>query len=181
MSRIGKLPIVLPEKVEAKIFDNEIEIKGPLWVLRTKLHPKISISIDSNSILVSPISIEDSLSKALWGTYRANINNMVIWVTEGFSKSLEINWVWYKFEISWQKLILSIWFSHKVEVDVPEGISMTMDEKSKNIIHFKSIDKQLLWQFTSKIRSMKKPEPYKWKWIKYVWEHIRRKAGKSGK
>jgi len=181
MSRIGKLPVVLPEKVEAKIVDNVIEIKWSLWVLSTQIHELVSVSIENNQISVSPNDIENSLSKALWGTVRANINNMVEWVSKGYTKSLEINWVWYKMEISWTKLVLSIWFSHKVEVETPKNITMKADEKFKNMIHFSSTDKQLLWEFVSKIRAMKKPEPYKGKWIKYVWENIRRKAWKSGK
>lgn len=181
MSRIGKLPIVVSDKIEVNIADDFIEVKWPLWVLREKLHPLVSVSFEEGNIKVFPVSEENSLSRALWWTYRSLINNMVIWVTEWFSKSLEINGVWYKFELSGQKLILSIWFSHKVEVDIPSEIKASFDEKSKNIIHFKSINKQLLWEFTAKIRAMKKPEPYKGKWIKYVWENIRRKAWKSGK
>lgn len=181
MSRIGKLPIVLPEKVEAIIIDKEIEIKWNLWVLKTTLHDLVSVVIENNKIIVSPVDINNSLSKALWWTVRANINNMVIWVSTWFTKSLEINWVWYKFDISWNKLVLSIWYSHKVEIECPKEINMKIDEKLKNTLHFSSIDKQLLWEFVAKIRDKKKPEPYKWKWIKYVWENIRRKAGKSGK
>lgn len=181
MSRIGKLPVVIPDKVETKIEQWKLEIKGPLWTLTCDLHELVSVSIEDNKIAVSPKDIENPLSKALWWTVRANINNMVIWVTSWYTKSLEINWVWYKFEVSWNKLILSIWYSHKVEMETPKEISMKMDEKLKNVVHFTSIDKQLLWEFVAKIRAKKKPEPYKWKWIKYVWEVIRRKAWKSGK
>jgi len=117
----------------------------------------------------------------MWGTMRANINNMVVGVSSGFSKSLEINGVGYKMELSGQKLVLSIGYSHKVEVEIPKDIQAKADEKAKNTIHFTSYDKQLLGQFVSKIRAMKKPEPYKGKGIKYVDEVIKRKAGKSGK
>jgi large subunit ribosomal protein L6 len=107
---------------------------------------------------------------------------MVVWVTDGYTKSLEINGVWYKFEVAGtDKLVLSIGYSHKVDVVAPKGITVKADEKLKNTIHISGIDKQLVGEFTSKIRAMKKPEPYKGKWIKYVWEIIRRKAGKSGK
>ena len=105
---------------------------------------------------------------------------MVIWVCDWYKKSLEINWVGYKFEISWNKLILSIGFSHKVDVLVPNWLKIFLDEKNKNILYISGIDKQLVWEFASKIRSKKKPEPYKGKWIKYVWENIKIKAGKTG-
>ena len=106
---------------------------------------------------------------------------MVVWVTEGYKKSLEINWVGYKFEVQGNKLVLSIGFSHKVEMDVPAGLKVAMDDKLKNVLHISWIDKQLVWEFASKIKAKKKPEPYKGKGIKYVGEHIRRKAGKTGK
>ena len=105
---------------------------------------------------------------------------MVLGVSEGYKKSLEINGVGYKFELQGAKLILSIWFSHKVEMEIPEGISLAMDEKLKNVIHVSWIDKQRVGQFASKIKAKKKPEPYKGKGIKYQGEHIRRKAGKTG-
>ena len=105
---------------------------------------------------------------------------MVVGVTEGYKKSLEINWVGYKFETQGQKLVLSIGFSHKVEMAVPAELKVNMDEKAKNVLHISWIDKQLVGEFAAKIRAKKKPEPYKGKWIKYVWEHIRRKAGKTG-
>lgn len=182
MSRIGKLPVVIPQKVEAKILDNGIEVKGPLGTLTLPTSELVVVTIDDNSILVTPTDLENPLSKALWGTTRANINNMVVWVTQGYTKSLEINGVGYKFEVAGpEKLVLSIGFSHKVDVTAPKGIVVKADEKLKNTIHISGIDKQLVGEFTSKIRAMKKPEPYKGKWIKYVWENIRRKAWKSGK
>lgn len=181
MSRIGKLPVVLAPKVEAKILDNVIEVSGPLWTLKAEIHELVSVSIEDGKVTVTPKDLENPLSKALWGTTRANINNMVEWVSVWYTKSLEINGVWYKMEVSGTKLILSIGFSHKVEVEVPKAITMKADEKLKNTVHFSSSDKQLLWEFVSKIRAKKKPEPYKGKWIKYVNEVIRRKAWKSGK
>jgi large subunit ribosomal protein L6 len=181
MSRIGKMPVVLADKVEARIFENMIEVKWSLWTLQSQIHEFVSVSIEDNKIIVTPKDLENPLSKALWWTTRANINNMVEWVSKWYKKSLEINGVWYKFEVAWNMLILSIWYSHKVEMEVPKLITFKADEKLKNTVHFSSIDKQLLWEFVAKVRSKKKPEPYKWKWIKYVWENIRRKAWKSGK
>lgn len=178
MSRIGKLPVVLSDNAQATLSANKITIKWPLWELNFNYHESVEIKQEWNELTVTP---KDDSAIAMWWTTRAIINNMFVWVTEGFKKSLEINWVGYKFEVQGNKLILSIWYSHKVEVNVPAWLSAAMDEKEKNVIHISGIDKQLVWEFTAKIRAMKKPEPYKGKWIKYVWEHIRRKAGKTGK
>ncbi len=179
MSRIGKAPVELSDKVEATISSNNIKIKGPLWELSFDFRDDfVEVKKEDNQIIVTPLSEKYS---AMWGTTRAVINNMVVWVTEGYKKSLEINWVGYKFEAQGNKLILSIGFSHKVEMDVPSELKVALDDKLKNVLHISWIDKQLVWEFASKIRAKKKPEPYKGKGIKYVGEHIRRKAGKTGK
>ncbi len=177
MSRIGKLPIVLSDKVNATLNGKEIKVKGPLWELSFTFTDSVEVVINENTLTVSPLN--DNAS-ALWGTTRSVINNMVEGVSNGYKKSLEINWVGYKFEAQGQKLVLSIGFSHKVEMEVPTGLKVELDEKAKNVLHVSWIDKQLVWEFAAKVRAKKKPEPYKGKWIKYVWEHIRRKAGKTG-
>ena len=177
MSRIGKMPIEVSDKVNITINKNTIIVKGPLWELSFDFSEEVKVVINENTIIVNPI-LESS--KAIWWTTRAIINNMVIWVVKGFKKSLEINWVGYKFELQGNKLVLSIGYSHKVNMDIPTWIKVEIDEKAKNIIHLTGINKQNVWEFASKIRAKKKPEPYKWKWIKYVWEHIIRKAGKTG-
>ena len=179
MSRIGKNPVLLSEKVEVALSGNNIKVKGPLWELSFDFRAEqVEVKKEENQIIVTPL---DEKYSAMWGTTRAIINNMVVWVTEGYKKSLEINWVGYKFEVQWQKLILSIGFSHKVEMNVPAWLTVALDEKMKNVLHISWIDKQKVWEFASKVRAKKKPEPYKGKGIKYVWEHIRRKAGKTGK
>lgn len=177
MSRIGKLPIEFSDKVTVDLSWNEIKVKWPLWELTFVASDMVELSKEDNSIVVTPKNEE---AKALWGTTRAIINNMVIWVTEGYKKSLEIVWVGYKFEVSGNKLILSIGYSHKVEMIVPAWLKAELDEKLKNVLHISWIDKQLVWEFASKVRAKKKPEPYKGKGIKYTNEHIRRKAGKTG-
>lgn len=177
MSRIGKLPVEFSDKVEVNLSWNEIKVKWPLWELSYTFSNKVEVLKEGNSVVVKPLTEE---AKALWGTTRAIINNMVIWVTEGYKKSLEIVWVGYKFEISGNKLILSIGYSHKVEMEVPAGLKAELDEKIKNVLHISWIDKQLVWEFASKVRAKKKPEPYKGKGIKYTNEYIRRKAGKTG-
>ena len=157
MSRIGKLPVVILEKVEITLSDNNIKVKWPLWELSFDFSPKVKVVKEENSIIVTPV---DDSASALWGTTRSIINNMVIGVSEGYKKSLEINWVGYKFEVA--------------------GLKVEIDGKAKNVLHISGFDKQLVWEFASKIRAKKKPEPYKGKWIKYVGEHINRKAGKTG-
>lgn len=177
MSRIGKLPITIPEKVEVKITWNLVEAKGEKGTLSFEFSNAVWVAVEDGNVIVSKLHDD---GKALWGTTRAVIANMVEGVSVGYKKSLEINWVGYKFEVQWQKLILSIGFSHKVEMSVPSGITIAMDEKAKNVLHVSGIDKQLVGQFASKIKAKKKPEPYKWKGIKYLGEYIRRKAGKTG-
>jgi len=177
MSRIGKLPVVLPEKVEAKITGNTIEVKGEKGTLSFEFRDCVTVKLEEGSVVVSPKGDE---AKALWGTTRSVISNMVEGVSAGYTKSLEINGVGYKFEVQGQKLILSIGFSHKVEMQVPSELKVAADEKMKNVIHISGIDKQLVGQFASKVKAKKKPEPYKGKGIKYLGEHIRRKAGKTG-
>jgi len=177
MSRIGKLPVAIPEKVEVKVTWNTVEVKGEKGALSFDFSKTVEVKVEDGNVVVSKV---DDAGKALWGTTRAVIANMVEWVSVGFKKSLEINGVGYKFEVQGQKLILSIGFSHKVEMTVPAGLTIAMDEKAKNVLHVTGIDKQLVGQFASKVKAKKKPEPYKGKGIKYLGEHVRRKAGKTG-
>lgn len=178
MSRIGKLPVVLSDKVEVTLNGRDIKVKWPLWELSFTYSDKVEVIKEENNLIINPLGEE---AKALWGTTRAVLNNMVVGVSEWYKKSLEIVWVGYKFETQGSKVILSIGFSHKVEMEVPVWLKADVDEKNKNILHISWIDKQLVWEFAAKVRAKKKPEPYKGKWIKYVWEHVRRKAGKTGK
>ncbi len=179
MSRIGKLPIKILEKVEVLLEQNTIKVKWPLWELSFTFSDSISVEKKDNELNIKPL-LDDNKTVALWGTTRSIINNMIDGVSTWYKKSLEINWVWYKFEVQWNKLILSIWFSHKVNIDIPNWLKVEIDAKIKNILHISWIDKQFVWQFASKIKAMKKPEPYKWKGIKYLWEYVRRKAWKTG-
>jgi len=177
MSRIWKLPISIPENVQASLKESTVSISGPKWSLDFLLPSQARVDISDSEILVHPVS-EDS--HAFWWTVRSIINGMVTWVTEWFTKALEINGVGYKFEIQWELLVLSVWYSHKVEMSIPQDLSVSLDEKKKNILYVSWADKQRVGQFASQIKAKKKPEPYKWKGIKYREETIRRKAGKSG-
>ncbi len=178
MSRIGKQPVVIPEGVDVSLKGHTITTKGKLWTLEFSfLENEVEVKIEDKEIIVTP---KTEKSWAFWWTTRSVINNMVEWVSKGFQKSLEINWVGYKFEVQGEKLVLSIGYSHKVEMQVPAWLKVQLDEKQKNVLHISGFDKQLVWEFAAKVRAKKKPEPYKGKGIKYVWEHIIRKAGKTG-
>lgn len=178
MSRIGKMPVVIPANVEVSIVKNTITVKGPLWELTFNFSDLVKVTKEENTVVVKSVSEE---SAALWGTTRAIISNMMVWVTAGYKISLEVQWVWYKFELQWDKLIMSLGFSHKVEMVAPKWVKITLDDKLKNTIHIAGTDKQIVWEFAAKIKAKKKPEPYKGKGIRYLGEQVRRKAGKSGK
>lgn len=177
MSRIGKLPVALPKGTEATINGNNITVKGSKGTLSFDFHETVTVKIEDGNVITS---IENESDKAMWGTTRSVIENMVEGVTSGYTKSLEINGVGYKFEVAGQKLTLSIGYSHKVDMVVPEGITAALDEKAKNVLHLSGIDKQKVGQFASKVKAKKKPEPYKGKGIRYLGEYVRRKAGKTG-
>lgn len=176
MSRIGKLPIELIEGTQAKIEDGFIVVKGPKGELKQKINSLVNVKIDNNQIIISVDNIKDKNKKALWGLFRSLINNMVIGVTQGFEKKLEINGVGYKASASGSVLTLNVGFSYPVEYNLLDGISASVE---KNIITINGIDKQLVGETAAQIRKVRKPEPYKGKGIKYVDEVIRRKAGKT--
>ena len=176
MSRLGKLPIEIPEGTQAKIEDGFIIVKGPKGELREKLNDLTKVKIKDKEIIVSVDNPENKKQRAMWGLYRSLINNMVIGVNEGFSKQLEINGVGYRATLSGKKLVLNVGYSHPVEYNLPEGITGTVEG---NIITINGIDKQLVGEVASQIRKKRKPEPYKGKGIKYVDEIIRRKVGKA--
>lgn len=171
------MPVAIPEKVEVKVTGNIVEIKGEKGTLNFEFASCVDVKVEEGNVVITPKGPE---AKALWGTTRAIIANMVEWVAKGYTKSLEINGVGYKFEVQGQKIVLSIGYSHKVEMEVPADLKISADEKLKNVIHVSGIDKQRVGQFASKIKAKKKPEPYKGKGIKYLGEHVRRKAGKTG-
>ncbi len=180
MSRIGKQPIKLLSGVTYTITQEEIVIKGPKGTLSWKVLPGVHVTEDNGSLNVSIENTANSEQKAYWGLTRACLQNMVVGVSEGYKKSLEIQGVGYKFEVGGpRKLTLAIGFSHKVPVEAPEGIMIEADKEDKNKIHISSHDKQLLGYFAAYIRSLKKPEPYKGKGIRYVGEYVKRKAGKT--
>jgi len=178
MSRIGKLPVAIPAGVKISLDGNTMTVVGPKGTLTQDLHERMTIAVETDQINVTrPSDSKDD--SALHGLTRALINNMVIGVTAGFQKDLEINGVGYRAEISGKQLTLSLGYSHPVVYALPEGITVEVEKQTK--LSVKGIDKQLVGSAAAKIRSFRKPEPYKGKGIKYADEHIVRKAGKAGK
>ena len=175
MSRIGKNPIEIPQGVEVKIDGTTVTVKGPKGTLTQKFLDVVTIKQEENKIVVTR---KDDSVKNIHGLTRSLVANMVKGVTEGFTKELEIGGVGYKAQKQGKKLILTLGFSHPVEVEEPEGI--TIDVPTPNSIIVKGIDKQLVGQVATDIRRYKEPEPYKGKGIKYAGERIRRKEGKAG-
>jgi len=181
MSRIGKLPIAIPKGVEVSISSsNEVTVKGPLGELKQKVDPDIKVTIENQQIIVTRPT-EQKRHKALHGLYRALIDNAVKGVSEGFTIAQELVGVGYRAEAKGQNLEMSLGYSHEVLFALPNEIKVeTRTEKRANpIITLKSHDKQLLGLVAAKIRSLRKPEPFKGKGIRFVGEEVRRKAGKT--
>jgi large subunit ribosomal protein L6 len=181
MSRIGKLPIALPEGVEIKVSnDNVVTVKGKLGELSQAVDPDLKVKVEEGQVIVERPS-EEKRHKALHGLYRSLIANMVQGVSEGFKIVQELVGVGYKAQASGQVLELSIGYSHNVFFELPEEVKVeTITERGKNpLITLTSHDKQLLGQVAAKIRSLRKPEPYKGKGIRFQGEEIRKKAGKA--
>lgn len=179
MSRIGLQPISIPDGVEVNIDGTSVHVKGPKGELKQGFRPEISIKEDDGSLLLSRESDEPQV-RALHGLTRALLNNMVVGTSEGFEKNLEVHGVGYRAELQGSTLILSVGFSHKVEVHPPDGIQFEVDTRARTI-KVTGIDKQLVGQVAADIRLVRKPEPYKGKGIRYKGEYVRRKAGKAGR
>ena len=178
MSRIGRAPITVPAGVDVKLTaDNEITVKGKNGTLTRKLHPDMIIKVESGVITVERPS-ENKEHKSLHGLTRTLINNMVIGVTDGFTRELEINGVGYRGQMQGNKMVLSLGYSHPVEYTPEEGVTIEMPAPNKIIV--KGASKERVGATAAKIRTFRAPEPYKGNGIKYVEEHIRRKEGKTG-
>ena len=178
MSRIGRRKLNIPDKVDVSIDGKEIKVKGPKGELTQKLHSHIKVDIKDKEITVRARNSKEKNDRALWGLFNALINNMIIGVSEGFKKELEINGVGYKAVADKKKVTLNVGYSHPVEMDLPEGVECVVE---KNVITITGYDKSEVGNFAAKIRATRPPEPYKGKGIKYVDEQIIRKAGKQVK
>ena len=181
MSRIVKLPITLPAGVEVKVVENNlITLKGPKGELQQQVNPNMKVSVD-NGLLIVERPNDEKENRAMHGLYRSLLNNMAIGVSEGFRKELELVGVGYRVSNNGQVLELSLGYTHSIFLQLPAEIKVeTKMERNKNpLIILESCDKQLLGQVCAKIRSFRKPEPYKGKGIKFVGEQLRRKSGKT--
>ena len=177
MSRIGKLPVTIPEKVEIDLKDNFLTCKGPKGELKRQLHPEMIVKVEEGAILVSRPS-ESQVHRSLHGLTRTLVANMVEGVSEGFTRKLEVVGVGYRAEMRGNNLALSLGYSHPIIMNFPETIETNCP--SPNEIIVSGPDKELVGMIVSKIRSFRKPEPYKGKGIRYAGEYVRRKAGKTG-
>lgn len=178
MSRIGRKPITVPSGVEVTLDNSVITVKGPKGTLAREVHKDMQVSVEANVITVTRPS-ENKLHRSLHGTTRSLISNMVSGVTDGFSKNLELVGVGYRANKSGDKVVLNVGYSHPVEITPEAGIEFEVPSNTKIIV--KGIDKERVGAFAAKIRSVREPEPYKGKGIKYEGERIIRKEGKAGK
>lgn len=177
MSRVGKQPIVLPKGVSVKVDGAKVSVTGPKGSLALEVGAGVSVALESDKVVVSQIE-DTKQAKANFGTARANINNLVRGVVNGWKKSLEMSGVGFTAKVTGSSLILSVGFSHDVPLTIPAGTKCTVN---KNLIDIEGIDKDVVGVFAAQVRMTKKPEPYLGKGIKYSNEVIRRKAGKTGK
>lgn len=179
MSRIGRLPIAIPNGVTVTVSpENVVTVKGPKGEITKTMHPNIDIAVEENSVIVTRKN-DEKQNRSLHGLTRSLVNNMVVGVTEGYEKKLELVGVGYRAQLQGKKLVLNLGFSHPVEIEAKEDIEFQLDGANK--ITVKGIDKELVGAVAADIRSWRKPEPYKGKGIKYENEAIRRKEGKTGK
>ena len=178
MSRIGRLPIAVPSSVDVTIDGRHVTVKGPKGTLSRDLHPDITVGREEDTLVVTRPT-EQKTHKQLHGLTRTLVNNMVVGVTDGYRKGLEITGVGYRATLNGRKLTLNLGYSHPIEIDPPEGISFEVENPTRLAVV--GIDKELVGQVAAKVRATRKPEPYKGKGVRYAGEQIRRKAGKAGK
>ena len=177
MSRIGRKPIAIPAGVDFKFADGVATVKGPKGTLTQKVHPNMAVTVEGNEVLVTRPDDEKE-NRALHGLTRSLLNNMVVGVTEGFKKELDVNGVGYRVAKEGTNLVMNLGYSHQVIVPEIPGITIEVPGPNKIIIH--GCDKQAVGQFAAEVREKRPPEPYKGKGIKYADEVIRRKVGKTG-
>ena len=176
MSRIGKVPVSIPEKVEVSIKNNVVTVKGAKGTLSAELNENVEALLDGKMINIKP-KTDSATARSQWGTARTQVHNMVTGVSVGFVKSLEFNGVGYKAAVSGNTLNLSLGYSHSIDYVLPVGITAKVN---KNVIDIEGSNKELVGQVAAKVRSCREPEPYKGKGVKYLTETIIRKAGKAG-
>lgn len=176
MSRVGKNPVTVPNGVTVAMNNQEMKVKGPKGELALVVHPKVTVTVDNGTVSVSPNG-KDKESRALWATTQRRITNMVLGVTQGFAKDLEIEGVGYRCNLQGNVLVLQLGYSHDVRYDIPQGISIAVEKQTQ--IKITGIDKEKVGQVAAEIRSYRSPEPYKGKGVRYAGEFILRKEGKK--
>jgi large subunit ribosomal protein L6 len=179
MSRIGKKPIAIPKGVQVDIQENTVKVRGPKGELTRAFTPEIAVAVEDGQLVVRRPSDARQV-RALHGTTRALLNNMVVGVSAGFTKTLQIEGVGYRAEVKGKQLVMALGFSHPITVDPPAGISFAVDDKARTITVL-GIDRELVGQVAANLRGWRPPEPYKGKGLRYLGETIKRKAGKAGK
>jgi large subunit ribosomal protein L6 len=177
MSRVGKKPIALSDKIKVSYTDRILTVTGEKGTLSRTIHPAVDLNVDDNSLSVT-ISATDKKTRSLWGMTRALVANMVTGVSQGFERALEINGIGYRAELKGNAIELNLGYSHPINFPLPEGVSASIE---KNVIKLSGIDKDLLGYTASTIRNFRPPEPYKGKGVKYAEEYVQRKAGKTAK
>ena len=178
MSRIGRLPIAVPSGVDVTIDGRRLTVKGPKGELSRELHPDMAVAREDGNLVVSRPS-EQKHHRQLHGLTRTLVNNMVVGVTTGYRKGLEITGVGYRAALVGRKLQLNLGYSHPIEIDPPSGITFELENPTRLAVV--GIDKELVGEIAARVRATRKPEPYKGKGVRYAGEYIRRKAGKAGK
>jgi len=178
MSRIGRLPITVPSGVDVTIDGRNVTVKGPKGTLSRSLHPDITVTRENGTLVVTRPT-EQKTHKQLHGLTRTLVNNMVVGVTDGYRKGIEITGVGYRAALSGRKLTLNLGYSHPIEIDPPEGVSFEVETPTRLAVV--GIDKELVGEIAAKVRATRNPEPYKGKGVRYAGEYVRRKAGKAGK
>ncbi len=176
MSRLGKLPVAVPDKVTVAVNSDHILVKGPKGELKTVVTGDVNIEVTDGKVWVKPAN-DSKRSRAMWGTVRANVNNLVKGVTDGFTRTLEITGVGYRAAIANNVLTMTLGYSHEIKYIVPAGVTVTVEKQT--VIHITGADKQQVGQVAAEVRAMRAPEPYKGKGVKYSDEKIRRKEGKK--
>lgn len=178
MSKIWRKPILIPEWVEISINGQQVVVKWPKGELSHNVNEWVTVKMEENTIV---LSINDEENKPFWGLNRSLISNMIEWVKNWYEKKLLIIWVWYSAQLQWQKLVLALWYSHKIDFEIPAGITagVEQDPKWNFIVTLSWINKQEVGQVAAKIRELRKPEPYKGKWVRYIDEFVKIKPGKA--
>jgi len=176
MSRVGKLPVAIPSGVEVNLTEKEINVKGSLGQLSAQLNRLVNVTKENDSVVVQPAN-DSREARALWGTYRSNIQNLVEGVSKGFTKGLELRGVGYRAAVQGEYLNLALGYSHDIRYAIPEGITIKVEKQTA--IEITGADKQKVGQVASEIRALRKPEPYKGKGVRYADEYVHMKEGKK--